>query len=81
MNMDKIPTPETDAAYKQWLFESDKSHRIRMGQTMESLERRLFIAREALRQIQTTGYDGPLSDYSRNQIEESLKQTAPKPCK
>lgn len=43
MNLDEIPTPETDAAYKQWLFESDKSHKIRMGQTMESLERRLTI--------------------------------------
>jgi len=43
MNLDEIPTPETDAAYNQWLFETDKSHKIRMGQTMESLERRLTI--------------------------------------
>ena len=46
MNIDEIPTPESDAAYKQWLFESGKSHRIRMGQTMKSLERRLALLTE-----------------------------------
>ena len=75
--MDEIPTPETDAAYKQWLLESDKSHRIRMGQTMESFERRLTVAREALKKLD----NWLMRDAQRKQIiEKALTLTAPKQC-
>jgi len=85
MNIDEIPTPETDAAYKQWLFESDKSHKIRMGQTMESLERRLTIARAGFKNLIDAIEAGDFSngEYSRREMDEAINtitQTAPKPC-
>ena len=81
MNMGEIPTPETDAAYKQWLLESDKSHRIRMGQTMESLERRLTITRAALDKLARLGNE-PNYGYSDGNIiaHRALTKTAPKQC-
>ena len=87
MNMGEIPTPETDAAYKQWLLESDKSHRIRMGQTMESLERRLTVAREALQcalvdmsvnEGLTSTTRGVIRHVSIPTVKEALTLTAPK---
>ena len=75
MNMDEIPTPETDAAFEQWLLESDKSHRIRMGQKMESLERRLTVAREALTMIIDTS---PSLEHAERMADRALKLTAPK---
>lgn len=79
MNIDEIPTPETDAAYNKRLFENDKSHRIRVGQTMESLERRLTIAREALQASADAG--GSFCDLisAQRKAEEALTLTAPKP--
>ena len=67
MNIDEIPTPESDAAYKQLLLESDKSHRIRMRSKMRDLERRLTVSREALKivaryPIARTHLDGPCLD-------------------
>ena len=79
MNIDQIPTPETNAAYKQWLLESDKSHRIRMGQTMESLERRLSVARGALMKArERIKYTDP-KILGMEEIDQALTLTAPKP--
>ena len=78
MNIDEIPTPETDAAFKQWLLESDKSHRIRMRSKMRDLERRLTVAREALQAVSDAG--GNYCDLLTSQeiAEKALEQTAPK---
>ena len=75
MNIDQIPTPETDAAYKQLLFESDKSHRIRMRSKMRDLERRLTIARETL--IMIADESSNLA-HAERMADRALKQTAPK---
>ena len=75
MNINEIPTPESDAAYKQLLLESDKSHRIRMGQKMKSLERRLTLAREGLDRITIWSTENSVLDVAR----KTLTQTAPKP--
>ena len=78
MSIDEIPTPETDDAHKQWLLESDKSHRIRMGQTMESLERRLTVVREVLSlALHVRGTSDDNEDV-RNRMEQALTLTAPK---
>lgn len=75
MNIDEIPTPETDAAFKQWLLESDKSHRIRMRSKMRDFERRLTIARETLWGV----HDTSSSSRLRRVAKEALALTAPKP--
>ena len=74
MNIDEIPTPESDAAYKQLLLESDKSHRIRMRSKMRDLERRLTIARETLTMIIDTS---PSLEHAERMADEALKLTAP----
>lgn len=84
MNIDEIPTPETDAAFKQWLLESDKSHRIRMRSKMRDLERRLNVARNGFKELINAIETGSFSngEYSRceiKQAKETLTQTAPKP--
>ena len=73
--MSDIPTPETDAAFEQWLLESDKSHRIRMRSKTRDLERRLTIARETLTMIIDTS---PSLEHAERMADRALKLTAPK---
>ena len=79
MNIDEIPTPESDAAYKQLLLESDKSHRIRMRSKMRDIERRLSVARGALMKArERIKYTDP-KILGMEEIDQALTLTAPKP--
>ena len=77
--MNEIPTPETDAAEMcvkhthRMLYDEDK---VVESDKMRDLERRLTIAREALKKLD----NWLMRDAQRKQIiEETLALTAPKP--
>lgn len=77
--MIKIPTPETDAAEMcvkhthRMLYDEDK---VVESYKMRDLERRLTIAREALKKLD----NWLMRDAQRKQIiEQALTQTAPTP--
>ena len=80
MNMNEMPTPETDAAEMcvkhthRMLYDEDK---VVESDKMRDLERRLTIAREALKKLD----NWLMRDAQRKQIiEQALTQTAPKQC-
>ena len=79
MNINKIPTPETDLFF-HYCVRTDHSW-LRHS---ENLERRLTIAREGFKELINAIETGSFSsgEYSRceiKQAKETLTQTAPKP--
>lgn len=78
MNMDKIPTPETDAVEKAFTSDSGQNPQHRLTLKSRNLERRLTVAREALLlalHVRGTSDD---NEEVRNRMELALTQTAPK---
>lgn len=76
MNLDEIPTPETNAFMLEYnrAIAAQKT-RPSMWDKLQSLERRLTIAREALER-----FEGCIDGYEYiNSAEKALTQTAPKP--
>ena len=77
MNMNKIPTPETDAVEKEFTVDSKQNPQHRLALKSRNLERRLTVARETLKKLD----NWLMRDAQRKQIiEQALTQTAPKPC-
>ena len=78
MNMNEIPTPETDAAIKTiGLYRGDEME-IVDPEFARDLERRLTVAREALRQILHPDLRSDKSKSFARIAEEALTQTEPK---
>ena len=77
--MDDIPTPEADACHHHCVTHSGPGSGLVMKKKMQDLERRLTVARTALRSIQL--HDGPgFAHGTCCQIAHvALTQTAPQP--
>jgi len=77
MSIDELPTPETDAFMLEYnrALASMKT-RLSMWDKMESLERRLTIAREALTAIAAQSEN---IEHAVCMADKALIQTAPKP--
>jgi len=76
MSMETIPTPETDALDNLMFSTTHLFSKCR------NLERRLTVARDALRLVASNVQDyGPFWAQGdiQNSVRESLTQTAPKP--
>ena len=76
MNIDEIPTPETDDCYNKCVLTPGPGTGLVMRSKMRDLERRLTIARETLTMIIDTS---PSLQHAERMADEALKQTAPKP--
>ena len=74
MNIDEIPTPETDAA-EAACRESKGCVNLVFVNDMAALERRLTIARDALDRISIWSTENSVLDVARI----TLTKTAPKP--
>ena len=73
--INKIPTPETDAVEKAFTVDSGQNPQHRLTLKSRDLERRLTIAREALKKLD----NWLMRDAQRKQIiEQALTKTAPK---
>ena len=92
MNMNEIPTPETDAAWKDPQrtrdgtgFRSDVQSidiALSVAEKSKDLERRLTLAREALKRLIENSpcpNAGTFYQVARDRAKESLTITAPKP--
>ena len=74
--MNEIPTPESDNCYHECVLTPSPGNGLIMRSKMRDLERRLTIAREALKKLD----NWLMRDAQRKQIiEETLALTAPKP--
>jgi hypothetical protein len=77
MNIDGIPTPETDAAeFPVMTFPSRDNPLVVRSIIVRNLERRLTIAREALMAIADKSAN---IEHAERMADKALKQTAPKP--
>ena len=76
MNIDQIPTPETNAFMLEYnrAIAAQKT-RPSMWDKLQSLERRLTVARETLWGVHDTSFSSRL----RRVAKEALALTAPKP--
>ena len=78
MNIDEMPTPETDAVRDRLIVGGYEPHECfrEWQNSHRDLERRLTIARETLTMIIDTS---PSLQHAERMADEALKQTAPKP--
>jgi len=74
MNIDEIPTPESDDCYHKCVLTPGPGNGLVMRSKMRDLERRLTIAREALWGV----HDTSSSSRLRRVAKEAAIQTAPK---
>ena len=75
MNLDQIPTPESDVVWSEYLKSNYCTKDIeKLRKLHRDLERRLTLAREALRGVHETSSSSRL----RRVAKETLTLTAPK---
>lgn len=81
MNLDQIPTPETDAAeFPVMTFPSRDNPLVVRSIIVRDIERRLTVARGFLEDLEAAGVEGGVEDddHHMTRIREALKLTAPK---
>ena len=78
MNMNEIPTPETDAVEKAFTADSKQNPQHRLALKSRDLERRLTVAREAMQAALTASFRGQ-TGRAHSILDEAITQTAPKP--
>lgn len=76
MNIDEIPTPETDAHMQTYPFQQWDYFDHQTQEKMCDLERRLTVAREALMAIADKSVN---LEHAERMADRALKQTARKP--
>ena len=81
MNMNEIPTPESDDCYNKCVLTPGHGNGLVMRSKMRDLERRLAIARGVLKDLEAAGVEGGVEDddHYMVRIRETLTLTAPKP--
>jgi hypothetical protein len=76
MNIDEIPTPESDNCYHECVLTPIPGNGLVMRSKMRDLERRLTIARGTLIVIADESAN---LKHAERMADRALKQTAPKP--
>ena len=79
MNLDQIPTPESDDCYNKCVLTPGPGNGLVMRSKMRDLERRLTIAREAMQAALTASFRGQ-TGRAHSILDEAITQTAPKQC-
>lgn len=73
MNLEDHPTPEADACYRHCVLHAGPGNGVVMRQKMRCLERRLALARDALRRVQ----NDLMRDAQRNMLIDTALREKP----